>query len=116
MDWYEPLESISGIEDHDEDAWIAAGFAALERYLARHAAFDAWCADHLRRYGSEPGRDGERRRARVALGQTAQPAAAGAGSVSPSSASIHVMSRVGSTNEHRTTVSAASRSHATTRP
>jgi hypothetical protein len=66
MDWYEPLESISGVDEHDEDAWIAAGFAALERYLGRHAAFDAWCADHLRRYGREPGWPGDDRRRRPA--------------------------------------------------
>jgi hypothetical protein len=69
MDWYEPLESISGVDEHDEDAWIAAGFAALERYLARHAAFDAWCADHLRRYGREPGWPGDDRRRRPRQGR-----------------------------------------------
>jgi hypothetical protein len=34
---------------------VVAGIRTLERYLARHAAFDRWCADHTRRYGRPPG-------------------------------------------------------------
>ncbi len=34
---------------------VEAGLRTLERYLARHAAFDRWCADHVRRYGRAPG-------------------------------------------------------------
>ncbi len=42
-----------------EDAEVEDGLRALERYLGRHAAFDRWCRDHVRRYGSEPGGRGE---------------------------------------------------------
>ncbi len=37
------------------EAEVEDGLRALERYLGRHAAFDLWCRDHVRRYGSEPG-------------------------------------------------------------
>ena len=39
----------------DVEAWAAVGLTALERYLARHAAFDRWCDEHRRRYGADPG-------------------------------------------------------------
>jgi hypothetical protein len=39
----------------DVVAEVEVGLRTLERYLARHADFDRWCADHVRRYGREPG-------------------------------------------------------------
>jgi hypothetical protein len=39
----------------DVTAEVESGLRTLERYLARHADFDRWCADHVRRYGREPG-------------------------------------------------------------
>ena len=57
MDWQEwndlTTEDLSYEEDFD--AWFASGLRTLEIYLARHAAFDAWCRDQMRRYGSAPG-------------------------------------------------------------
>jgi hypothetical protein len=47
MEWQE-WNDLSAPEMADEDR-------TLEIYLARHAAFDAWCRDQFRRYGAEPG-------------------------------------------------------------
>lgn len=55
MDWYDEDDTVDVAAALDEEAWIESGLAALDRYLARHAAFDAWCSDHLRRYGRRPG-------------------------------------------------------------
>jgi hypothetical protein len=56
MDWYDDEDDERDLSAGlDEADWIAAGIAALERYLARHAAFEAWCYDHFRRYGRRPG-------------------------------------------------------------
>ena len=35
--------SLTGLEQWDEDVWVEGGIASLERYLARHAAFELWC-------------------------------------------------------------------------
>jgi len=60
MEWHDPIDTAGGIDDllvdeRDIEAWVTAGHGAIDRYLARHAAFDRWCSDHYRRYGSEPG-------------------------------------------------------------
>ena len=57
MEWQEwnDLEAPELADEDDFDAWFASGFRTLELYLARHAAFDAWCRDQFRRYGAEPG-------------------------------------------------------------
>lgn len=48
--------SMTGLENWDEEIWVAGGLAAIERYLARHAAFEIWCDEQARRYGRRPGR------------------------------------------------------------
>jgi hypothetical protein len=60
MEWQEwhdlSDEEIGGsVLEDDFEAWLQSGMRALEIYLARHAAFDAWCRDQRRRYGREPG-------------------------------------------------------------
>jgi hypothetical protein len=53
QEWHDLTSDELAYED-DFDAWFASGFRMLEIYLARHAAFDDWCRDQFRRYGSEP--------------------------------------------------------------
>ena len=57
MEWQEwnDLSAPELADEDDFDAWFASGFRTLEIYLARHAAFDAWCRDQFRRYGADPG-------------------------------------------------------------
>ncbi len=47
--------SLTGLEQWDEGVWVEGGLASIERYLARHAAFEMWCTEQVRRYGSAPG-------------------------------------------------------------
>lgn len=47
--------SLTGLEQWDEDVWVEGGLASIERYLARHAAFELWCDEQTRRYGRTPG-------------------------------------------------------------
>lgn len=47
----------AGVDPRRAD--VEAGFRALDRYLSRHAAFDRWCADQLRRYGRSAGDSAE---------------------------------------------------------
>ena len=35
--------SLTGLEQWDEGVWVEGGLASIERYLARHAAFELWC-------------------------------------------------------------------------
>ena len=35
--------------------WVEGGISSIERYLARHAAFELWCDEQTRRYGRSPG-------------------------------------------------------------
>jgi hypothetical protein len=57
MEWVDDESDGDGalLDERDLAEWAGDGVAALERYLARHAEFDRWRSDHLRRYGREPG-------------------------------------------------------------
>lgn len=60
MDYPEQWHDLGGddvafLDADDFEGWIASGLRTIEIYLERHAAFDAWCDDQRRRYGSRPG-------------------------------------------------------------
>jgi hypothetical protein len=53
--WQDLCDDDLRLEDEDFDAWLGSGLRAIDVYLARHAAFDAWCREQRQRYGRDPG-------------------------------------------------------------